>query len=800
MACTWASSTCAPGGSLCTSPHVGGIKSGLRKGGDFRSFESADLSTAHHVTGGWDTWQHANGPTWRRLDQASRPCALTIVCAKNKPRKRGPGTGGFYTPNRRPLAPRPRPPKKVKPPELERDSDAPPAALDLTKFKWTARNEGGGEEEKDALLTPQDILNRMDEFGIDSVDDDTFVRVMGGNDSGGDPFWENYNKAAAPKYDGEWSLRRARELKKRERVVRRKGGVTTKVPGPGEAPSRGGVRKPRETVDGALVRVAESDGPGGGEEDSGSESEWGVGDETFAAIQREFGADLDEMQGYDTDSDGGDSESGGTETVEEEGERAEAEWDEIQNPDDVDLSGYAEGVLKSQEHRERQKLEAEEKKRAQTPPDMRRILAMPEAAPPDPAAWEFADENGYLTQDSDEHEDIEYDSQVGFSVEWFHNKLGYNDVFKSAFPEEQQSLAREVLAQHLKGFRKMEPGLADFVATRCSGFLDHEMLTKPPKGSPAEGEPDLVKRMELRLRALTKFDFLWAYFEALGLDQERTKLGVMFQPVTMTVPLAHRAITYLREGLGFKDKEIHAVIVDSPHLLRWQPDAYRKRREFFAFVGWDEKKLIQQDPAAYSKDVENQLKPMYELLERRGVKDVKRSWKEAPIIFGKNTLQSMETKLELLLAEGFTPDDVNSFVVTEPDSLALNIEKTLPPLVKILKKWGFTERQRVDVLAGWPEVFEQRRIFFNDRLKFLIEENGRTPAEIATWPQVMWYDVVGRLEPCFNLAMRYGYLDKDLEYILQPPEEVFSSQRHLHPWLGDPKEIVDDVVKNGLMV
>lgn len=727
--------------------------------------------------------------------QLSSPSALTIVCAKNKPRKRGPGTGGFYTPNRRPLAPRPRPPKKEKPPEPERDPDAPPAALDLTKFKWTAQKEGGGEE-KESRLTPQDLLKRMDEFGVDSVDDDTFVRVMGGDGSGGgDPFWENYNKAAAPRYDGEWSMRKARELKKRERVVRRKGGVTTKVPGPGEPPSRGGVWKPRQMVEGEVVREAERYGPGGEEEDSGSESEWGVGDETFAAIQREFATDLDEMQGSDTDSDDADSAGGGRNFRKREGGEAE---EELQSPDDVDLSGYAEGVLRSQEQRERQKLEAEEKKRAQIPPDMGRILAMPEATPPDPAAWEFADKNGYLTQETDEHEDIEYDSQIGFSVEWFHEKLGYNNVFRSAFSEEQQTLAREVLAQHLKGVRKMEAGLADFVASRCNGFLDHEMLTKPPKGSPAEGEPDLVKRMELRLGALTKFVFLWAYFEALGLDQERTKLGVMFQPVTMTVPLAHRAVTYLREGLGFRDKEIHAVIVDSPHLLRWQPDAYRKRREFFAFVGWDEKKLVQQDPAAYSKDVENQLKPMYELLERRGVKDVKQAWKRAPIIFGKNTVQSMERKIELLRAEGFTPDDVNAFVVNEPESLALNVEKTLPPLVKILQKWGFTERQRVDVLAGWPEVFEQRRIFFNDRLKFLIEENGRTPAEIATWPQVMWYDVVGRLQPCFNLAKRYGYLDKDLEYILQPPEEVFTSQRHLHPWLGDPKEIVDEMVKNGL--
>jgi hypothetical protein len=745
-----------------------------------------------------------------------------IVCAANRPRKRGPGTGGFYTPKRKPLQNRPRPKRKEKPPEPV-DPNAPPGELDLSKFKWSKR-----EPEPEPVSGAQqrwDMLEEMDSRGVNAVSDDDFVKAFT-LDKPYDPFFDALDAAAAPRYKGGWSLKKARELKKREKMAERRGEVPTqggatdvriatgRKRAPGERPNVGRGQEEARGGRGDAVEAEVVVGPGftqqaeeeqlgpkwwtprevekkgrGGRGGPAQLQEkglgWGVSDDTFAEIQKEFGAHLDEVQGSDTDSEAGFLEGGD-------------ELEKIQGVDDVDLSGFAEGYLQKREASEKRKAKEEEKKRSKMPDDMARILSWPPQPPPDPTAREFADEDGYLTQDETVHEDIEYESQFGFSKEWFHDKLGYNDVFRSSFPEEQQSLARRLLAAHLKGVRKMEPGLADLVATKCNGFLDKFLLRKPEKGSAAEGEPDLEKRMEIQLNEMTKFDFLWAYFEAVGLDQERTKLGVMFQPITMTVPLAHRAVTYLREGLRFSNKEIHAVIVDSPHLLRWQPDAYRKRREFFPTIGWDEKELIHTDPAVYSKDVEQQLRPMVELLAKSGVKDVNRAVKEKPIILGKNTIQGLEKKMELLRLSGFTPDDVNKLVVNDPEALSLNLEKVLPQLFNIMQKWGFTERQSVDVVVGWPEVLTQRRIFFNDRLKFLIEENGRTPEEIAAWPQVMWYDVLDRLAPCFSLAERYGYLDRGLQFILQPEEEVFTSQRHLHPWLGDPEEFMHGVMKRWL--
>lgn len=297
----------------------------------------------------------------------------------------------------------------------------------------------------------------------------------------------------------------------------------------------------------------------------------------------------------------------------------------------------------------------------------------------------------------------------------------------------------------------------------------------------------------------------WAFFEALGMPEaDVIRARNKMRPGVSLTNLA-RVVTWLRTELELTSADLQTVIRQSPLLMAHSLESLEARKAFFLRkrIGLSEKtqrEWLLKYPRMFTRPVESSLVPLiYGLIEEFGIYDAPELLRKYPRVFAHNTWAQLKIKVGGLIDVGCTPADVSRLFAAadngvSQDVLCNGLDRRIPPLAKLLRKNGLTEREVANLVVSEVPLLAVDLKEIERRLHFLLRDMERSPREVGAFPACLKYPVEARLQR-LAYVKRYGFGEGlGLAELLNPDDREWQEMKKAwrgvgqHPASVPPKE------------
>lgn len=329
---------------------------------------------------------------------------------------------------------------------------------------------------------------------------------------------------------------------------------------------------------------------------------------------------------------------------------------------------------------------------------------------------------------------------------------------------------------------------------------------KIPKSKSGDAQRDKALAMNYFLCYTKRKKLTWAFFESLGWpENDVIRARNRMRPVVSLTNLV-RVVTWLREEMELTEDEVRQVVLESPIMMGHSVESLEERRAFFfrKRVGVPEvmqKEFLLKYPRMFTRPVEKSLVPMiYGMIADFGISDAVDLLKRYPSVFVRNTTEQLKLKLEMLQKLGFTGPDISRLVRAQDaggpsqNVLCNFLDRRIPPLAKLLRKNGLTEREIVEAIITQVPILAIDLKEVEARLNFLLREMECTPREIGAFPACLKYPVEARLQR-IAYVKKYGFGEGlGLAELLSPDEREWQAMKKQwrgvgqHPASAKPKK------------